>query len=61
MQAGFTYVSRLTITPDKGWFVMDDLAMSAISPVPETGSVVMLMAGSMMTGFAVYGRKYRKS
>jgi hypothetical protein len=61
VQAGFTNVSRLTITRDKGWFVMDDLSMSAIgpvpSPVPEPGALVLLSAGLLMTGFAAARRK----
>jgi hypothetical protein len=56
VQASFASVSRLTITRDKGWFVMDDLSMSAIgpvpSPVPEPGSLLLLTAGLLMTGFA---------
>lgn len=61
VQAGFSNVSRLTITRDKGWFVMDDLSLSAVSPVPEPGSAVLLAAGLLMTGFAAHGRKRRKS
>lgn len=61
VQAGFSNVSRLTITRDKGWFVMDDLSLSAVSPVPEPGSAVLLAAGLLMTGAAVHGRKCRKS
>ncbi|USX11635.1 PEP-CTERM sorting domain-containing protein [Oxalobacteraceae bacterium OTU3CAMAD1] len=61
VQASFANVSRLTITRDKGWFVMDDLSMSAIgpvpSPVPESGTVVLLAAGLLMTGFAAMRRK----
>ncbi|USX24251.1 PEP-CTERM sorting domain-containing protein [Oxalobacteraceae bacterium OTU3CINTB1] len=59
--AGFANVSRLTITRDKGWFVMDDLSMSAIgpvpSPVPEPRGVVLLAAGLLMTGFAAKRRQ----
>jgi hypothetical protein len=61
VQAGFANVSRLTITRDKGWFVMDDLSVSAIgpvpSPVPEPGNVVLLAAGLLLTVFAAKRRK----
>lgn len=54
--AGFTNVSRLNITRNKGWFVMDDLTISRVSPVPEPGTAVLLAAGLLMTGFAVSRR-----
>ena len=64
VQASFANVSRLAITRDKGWFVMDDLSISAIgpvvgpaNPVPEPGSAVLLAAGLLMTGFAAARRK----
>ncbi|MYM22221.1 cellulase family glycosylhydrolase [Duganella sp. FT135W] len=41
--ANFANVSRVSITRDDGWFVMDDFTV--ISAVPEPGSLLMLLAG----------------
>ena len=41
--ANFTNVARLNISRDDGWFVMDDFNVQ--SPVPEPGSVLMLLVG----------------
>ncbi|USX20363.1 PEP-CTERM sorting domain-containing protein [Oxalobacteraceae bacterium OTU3REALA1] len=45
--AGFNNVSRLSITRDSGWYVMDDFTTTAgvAAPVPEPGTTLMLGVG----------------
>ena len=45
--AGFNNVSRLSITRDTGWYVMDDFTTTAgvAAPVPEPGTTLMLGVG----------------
>lgn len=43
--AGFSNVSRLAIRRDKGWFVMDDLAVGRQGEVPEPGSLALVGLG----------------
>ena len=46
--AGFNNVSRLAITRDTGWYVMDDFTTTTAgvaAPVPEPGTTLMLGVG----------------
>ncbi|MQA18476.1 hypothetical protein [Rugamonas rivuli] len=54
---GFNNVSRLSVTRDSGWYVMDDFAAAA-APVPEPGMPLMLGAGLLVLGLA--GRRARR-
>lgn len=48
--ANFTDVTRLTITRDRGWFVMDDLSIVRPGELPEPGSIALLAAGLGLLG-----------
>ncbi|SFV13337.1 PEP-CTERM sorting domain-containing protein [Pseudoduganella namucuonensis] len=43
--ASFSNVARLSITRDKGWFVMDDLSFSRAGDVPEPASIALTGLG----------------
>lgn len=43
--ANFSHVSRLNITRDRGWFVMDDLAFNRAADVPEPASIALTGLG----------------
>jgi hypothetical protein len=47
---GFDNVSRLSVSRDSGWYVMDDFSMAAAAPVPEPGTTLMLGAGLLVLG-----------
>lgn len=49
--AAFSNVTRLAITRDKGWFVMDDLSFSRGAAVPEPGSLALLGLGAAALGW----------
>ncbi len=53
VEADFSNVSRLVISRDKGWYVMDDFSFAAT--VPEPGMPLMMAAGLAL--LAVAGRR----
>jgi hypothetical protein len=50
--ANFTNVARLSITRDKGFFIMDDLSFNRGGTVPEPGSMALLGLGAVALGWA---------
>ena len=49
--ANFENVSRLNITRDKGWFVMDDMSFRRAGEVPEPAAIALLGLGAAVLGW----------
>lgn len=49
--ADFSNVTRLVVTRDRGWFVMDDMAIRRAGEVAEPGSIALLAAGLGLLGW----------
>lgn len=50
--AGLSNVSRLSIERDSGWYVMDDLEISAATPVPLPETPLTLAIGALALGLS---------
>jgi hypothetical protein len=50
--ADFDNAARITITRDKGWFVMDDLLLSSGIAIPEPGSMALFGLGVAVLGWS---------
>ncbi len=50
--AEFSGATRLNITRDKGWFVMDDFALQDATQVPEPGSLALCVLALLAIGTA---------
>lgn len=55
----FANVSRLTVSRDQGWFVMDDLSILRAAEAPEPASIALVGFGLGLLGLARRRRQVR--